>query len=150
MTPKFCLEQWEALPMKKRNGRTAKAQAKKVGMKSMLEVFIAAGLDDYGLDWDYEPEKWEYTYGIQKYTPDFRIRLPNRELWIEGKGKMTASTRKKMLAIKRCNPERDLRVIYERAKNNIMRGSKTTYAKWSDNHDFIWSDKTIPEEWFNE
>jgi hypothetical protein len=115
----------------------------------MLEVFIAAGLDEYGLDWDYEPEKWEYTFGIQKYTPDFRVVTPNgKVIYIEGKGKMTSGTRKILRYATKCNPDKDLRVIFERAKNYLKRGSKTTYGKWCDDHQIEWTDKIVKKEWF--
>lgn len=146
-TPIEVLEEWESLPVERRNSRTAKQYAKKVGMRSMGEVRCAAALDRMGIQWEYEPEKWTYQYKPQKYTPDFKC--VDHNIYIEYKGKMTNETRKKLLAIKMCNPNKILYMVFERPKNFIRKGSKTTYGDWCEQHGIEWSDQLPKEEWFN-
>ena len=53
-----------------------------------------------------------------------------------------------MLAVKECNPDLDIRMIFQRPFNKIYKGSKTTYAMWCEKHDILWSSyQNIPESW---
>jgi hypothetical protein len=53
-----------------------------------------------------------------------------------------------MLAVKKSNPELDIRFVFQAPYNKINKGSKTTYAKWADKYGFPWcSYSTIPLTW---
>lgn len=161
MTPEKVLKMWEALPGGERTRDTAREYAKKVKcrelggnyLKSMGEVALVCQLRQLKRDkkikkWAYEKERWSYQFEVQHYTPDFFItRLNDKEFVVEYKGKMTKEMRKKLLAIKNCNSDRDLRLVFERGKNKIQSKSKTTYLKWSERNKLDAADKHIPEEW---
>jgi hypothetical protein len=61
---------------------------------------------------------------------------------------MTKDVRKKLLAIQKSNPSKKVFVVFERAKNKIASGSKTTYGAWAEKHQFVHGDVIPQEEWF--
>ncbi len=112
--------------------------------RSNLEERIASLLQQLGISYEYESKKLSYT--IQHhYTPDFI--LPNY-VHLEAKGYWTAEDRRKVLAVKRDNPDIDLRMVFQSPYNKISKKSKTTYAQWCDRHDIPWAAfHDIPLEW---
>jgi hypothetical protein len=117
--------------------------------RSKFESKIAKALVLCGQKVKYEVEVIEYTIpeSNHKYTPDFL--LPNG-IRIEAKGRLTAEDRKKMLWVKRSNPDLDIRFVFMRGASPIRKGSKTTYGMWAEKNGFKWAEKTIPETWINE
>ena len=112
--------------------------------RSQLEKRIATLLTTLGVSYEYESTKVPYT--IQhNYLPDFV--LPNH-VYLEAKGYWEPSDRRKVLAVKRDNPDIDLRMVFQAPYNKISKKSKTTYAQWCDKHDIPWCSYTnIPGEW---
>jgi predicted nuclease of restriction endonuclease-like RecB superfamily len=121
--------------------------------KSMGEVYLAEELRKLKSQrkikgYKYEPEVFQYQHEVQEYTPDFKVITNNDSiLFLEYKGKMTREVRKKMRSIKRCNPNKEIYMIFERAENRIEKNSKTTYKKWAEKQGFKCSNKHIEEEW---
>ena len=112
--------------------------------RSKLEENIAALLDGLGVSYEYESEKLGYTIE-HTYTPDFV--LPNYT-YIEAKGYWSPADRRKILNVKKANPEVDLRMVFQSPYNKINKKSKTTYAMWCEKHDIPWSSyHNIPLEW---
>ena len=112
--------------------------------RSQLEKNIADLLEQLGVSYLYESEKLSYTIE-HNYTPDFV--LPNYK-YLEAKGYWAPEDRRKILAVKRDNPDVDLRMIFQSPYNTISKRSKTTYAKWCERHDIPWTSyKDIPIEW---
>ena len=112
--------------------------------RSKLEKNIADLLEQLGVSYLYESEKLSYTIS-HNYTPDFV--LPNYK-YLEAKGYWAPEDRRKILAVKRDNPDVDLRMIFQSPYNTISKKSKTTYAQWCDRHDIPWTSyKDIPIEW---
>ena len=125
--------------------RRAKEHAAQCGMKSIGEVRCAADMDRQGIKWKYEAETLVYQHKPQKYTPDFLLK---GKLLIEYKGKMTNETRKKLLSIKRCNPERRLCIVFEKPNNKLSsRPNASRYWQWAERNGFEWSDQTIHKGW---
>lgn len=145
-SPTEVLSQWLALPGYEQTSRSAKVYAKKAGMKSMAEVRCAAWLEGHNIKYDYESQKWAYQFEPAHYTPDFVI--PTKKFVLEVKGKMTKDVRKKLLAIKKCNPDKPFYVVFEKARNKIASGSKTTYSAWAEKQGIEWSETVPREEWF--
>ena len=113
-------------------------------LRSNLEKNIADLLTGLGVSYQYESEKLSYTIE-HNYTPDFV--LPNY-LYLEAKGYWDPEDRRKILAVKRCNPDVDIRMVFQSPYNTISKKSKTTYAKWCEKHDIPWTSyKDIPIEW---
>jgi len=123
--------------MKKKKKTTSK-------FKSGLEEQVAKLLEGLGVTYEYESCKVPYT--IQHhYHPDFI--LPNH-VHLETKGYWSAPDRRKIAAVKRDNPELDLRMVFQSPYNKISKGSKTTYAKWCEKHDIPWTHfHDIPIDW---
>ena len=112
--------------------------------RSGLEKQVAKLLQGLGISFEYESIK--VTYTIQhNYTPDFI--LPNY-VHLETKGYWDPADRRKILAVKKDNPELDLRMVFQSPYNKINKKSKTTYAMWCDKHDIPWTAyHNIPLEW---
>ena len=112
--------------------------------KSGLEEQVAKLLTGLGVTYEYESCKVPYT--IQHhYHPDFI--LPNH-VHLEAKGYWSAPDRRKIAAVKRDNPELDLRMVFQSPYNKISKGSKTTYAQWCEKHEIPWTHfHDIPLDW---
>ena len=112
--------------------------------RSKLEEKVATLLKELGVSFEYESTQVPYV--IQHhYTPDFL--LPNH-VYLETKGYWDAADRRKVLAVKRDNPDIDLRMVFQSPYNTISMKSKTTYAKWCDKHDIPWTAyHEIPLDW---
>ena len=112
--------------------------------RSKLEEQVAELFDTLGVIYEYESAKVPYV--IQhNYCPDFI--LPNH-VHIETKGYWDAKDRRKILAVKKENPDLDLRMVFQSPYNTISKKSKTTYAQWCEKHDIPWTSyHDIPIDW---
>ena len=112
--------------------------------RSRLEEQVSDLLCELGIDYEYEPTK--VSYQIQHfYTPDFL--LPNH-VYLETKGYWDAADRRKMKAVKKQNPDLDIRMVFQNPYNKISKKSKTTYAQWCERHGIPWTSwVNIPMEW---
>lgn len=141
---------WESLPIKTRTRRNARAYATTLGYKSISEVRYAGTLSGYKVDAEYESEVFTYQVAKQKYTPDFKItRVGSTDLgepvYLEYKGKFTGKDRKKLKYVKKCNPTKDIRLVFERSSNRINKSSKSTYGDWATKNGFTWYDANNTE-----
>ena len=117
---------------------------KGIKYRSKLEESIANLLEGLGVSYQYESEKLGYTIE-HHYTPDFV--LPNY-VYLEAKGYWDPKDRRKILAVKKDNPDIDLRMVFQSPYNKISKKSRTTYAQWCDKHDIPWTAyHDIPLEW---
>lgn len=128
--------------------RSKRSVAIKLGFRSGFENEIYNQIASNGIDPKYESSKIPYIIPASNhtYTPDFE--LPN-EIIIETKGRFVASDRKKHLLIKKQHPNKDIRFVFQNSKARINKGSKTTYADWCEKNGFLYADKMIPKEWFD-
>ena len=119
-------------------------ERKNIKFRSKLEEKVADLLEGLGVSYEYEPEKLSYTIE-HNYTPDFV--LPNY-IYLETKGYWDPADRRKVLAVKRDNPDVDLRMVFQSPFNTISKKSKTTYAQWCEKHDIPWTSfHNIPLDW---
>lgn len=124
-------------------GKYAKARA--LGFRSMFEVKVAENAIENNVEFVYEPHSLSYTYEAT-YTPDFL--LPNGVL-VECKGRLSEKDRRKMLAVKKCNPELDIRFIFQKANTKLTKAKKgQSYGDWADKHGFPWAEGSIPLSWW--
>ena len=123
--------------------------ARKYGFKSGLEENISIQIESKGIEVKYESEKIPYTIPASEhhYHPDFK--LPNG-IFVETKGRFVAADRKKHMLVKSQNPTIDIRFVFSNSKNKITKTSKTTYGDWCDKNGIKYSDKIIPDSWFEE
>jgi hypothetical protein len=96
----------------------------------------------------YEEDKIEYTVPASKhkYTTDFKLK---DGVYIEVKGRLLPSERKKHLLLKEQHPEIEVRFFFDKSNNKIYKGSKKTYADWCEENGFKWTDsrRGIPKDW---
>ena len=148
-TPAEVIKLWEKLchKLKPRSpgSKRAKEYAAMCGMRSMGEVSCAANMDLLKIPYEYEKHTLQYQHAPQTYTPDFV--LPNGMV-IEFKGKMTAETRKKMISIKRSNPNVRIGIVFQKANNKLSsKPNSTRYWQWAETNGFLHSDAYVPKEW---
>jgi len=119
-------------------------ERRNIKFRSKLEEKVADLLEGLGISYEYESTRIPYT--IQHhYCPDFI--LPNHIL-LETKGYWDAADRRKVLAVKKDNPDLDLRMVFQAPYNTISKKSKTTYAMWCEKHDIPWTSYyDIPLDW---
>lgn len=123
--------------------RTPKPRSKIRRSKFELKVeeLLAKRTD---LKSEYEKERLNYTLDLI-YTPDWSVEYDGRKLpavrnsgdapiILEAKGLFDYIDRRKMLAVKRKNPERDIRMVFMR-NNKIAKNSKMTYVDWCRKHE---------------
>ena len=112
--------------------------------RSGLEQQVADLLSSLKVKFEYESTK---VPDIRKctYTTDFVV--PNG-INLETKGRLTSEDRRKMLSVKKSNPDVDIRFVFQAPFNKLYKGSKTTYAKWAEKNGFLWcAFHSIPLEW---
>lgn len=120
-------------------------------MKSSLERNVYKDLQSFksrnNIKVSYESDKIPY-FIQRKYTPDFTVEFKDgRVIFIEAKGWLRSEDRSKMLAVKRDNPELDIRILFQN-DNKLNKNSKSRYSDWALKNGFPFAFKTIPEDWF--
>lgn len=135
--------------------RHSAKRKKQIGKyKSVLEAKFAADLEEKGIGFGYEPETLEYRTRVVRgvcdacghtkvsqnrtYLPDFRVRVGDRIIFVETKGRLTGADRAKMVAVKAAHPELDIRLVFG-SNNKLRKGSDKRYSDWADKHSFLWS-----------
>lgn len=103
-----------------------------------------------GVKFGYEISKIPYVIDSRKYVPDITIILKDGKKfrYIEGKGYFDQAAQTKMKAVKKSNPDLDIRFVFTDAHKPIRKGSEMTYADWCDKNGFKWAETKIPEKWF--
>ncbi len=115
------------------------------GYRSGLEEKISEELKASGIPFEYEKLKIKFLQPQKPrtYTPDFV--LPNGII-VETKGRFLSSDRQKHILIKEQHPEYDIRFVFSNPFQKINKNSKTTYAKWCEDHGFLYAKGSIPKE----
>lgn len=118
------------------------------GYRSGLEESMAINLEERGVSFTYEEEKIKWLDSKERtYTPDFVL---SNGIIIETKGRFVSSDRRKHKEIKKQYPGKDIRFVFSNSRAKLYKGAKSTYGDWCDKNGFLYSDKTIPEEWLTE
>lgn len=136
------------------NKLKSKSRAKRVnGFRSKFENNIDKNIpNEYKEYISYETEKLEYIIE-SNYNPDFIIenKKTKKKIYVEAKGFFDAKDRKKILAVIKCNPSIDLRLLFQNKDNKISKGSNTTYAKWCENNGIKYEEGIyLPKSWIEE
>ena len=132
---------------KKTNGLDRNVTMKSMGgYRSHFELNVARSLRQKDVAFEYEKRKVTFVPKPRTYTPDFYF--PSTDIFVEAKGKFDKNDRVKMLLVKEQNPDLDIRLLFQNARNKIYKGSKTTYGAWADRHGFEWAEGHIPESWY--
>jgi hypothetical protein len=90
---------------------------------------------------EHEKETLRFIQPEQKrrYLIDFTFPA-HPALVLEVKGRFTASDRKKMLLVKEQHPDRQVIMLFGKAKNTLTKKSTTTYGDWCDKNEIAWCD----------
>lgn len=114
--------------------------------RSKFEETLYNNVQSNGLTVDYEP--YSVPYLVKgNYYPDFV--LPNGII-VEAKGYFDSRSRAKMVAVKKHNPDLDIRFVFMNSRTKVRKGSKQTYADWCERYGFPFADGMIPLKWFEE
>lgn len=105
-----------------------------------------------GASLEYEVSKIPYT--LEKdYNPDFTITTKSGNIiYIEAKGlgrAFTYDVRAKMEAVKKNNPELDIRIVFMR-DGPLRKGGKMRASDWAEKAGYPFCVGTIPKDWFEE
>jgi hypothetical protein len=71
-------------------------------------------------------------------------------IFVETKGRFTASDRAKHILVKEQHPNLDIRFVFTNPNQRISKRSKTTYADWCDKNGFKYAHALVPVEWIKE
>ena len=132
MTQLICSEACLCLhfdALKRRSRSIARKCALQLGYKSMSEVRFACKLLNEGVKFKYEPDTFSYQLPPQTYTPDYRINIGLATVYLEYKGKLDTKTRKMLITFKSQHPKVDLRLVFEKPRNKIYKGSSGELTK---------------------
>ena len=91
-----------------------------------------------------EAEGIEYLLPSRVYVPDFYI--PTTGVYIEAKGYFDNDARKKMIAVKACNPDKKFVLLFQRDVP-VRKGAKMKYSDWCKKYDFDYAIGKVKEEW---
>lgn len=126
-------------------------KAREEGYRSNFELSVARQLERQNINPKecYEQKTIEYTIpeSHHKYLVDFQ--LPNGII-VEVKGRWSPEDRKKIMHIKKSNPELDIRMLFQNPDVKIYKGSSTTYGQWCNKKNIKWASKVIPKSWYEE
>jgi predicted nuclease of restriction endonuclease-like RecB superfamily len=110
----------------------------KLKTRNKFEAAIAKQLRRSRAKFKYESERIPYVIAGH-YIPDFTIRTPTGTLYVEAKGHFRPEDKRKLAAVKRCNPHLDIRILfYRHVKSSV---------KWAERHGFRYAVETIPKDW---
>lgn len=102
--------------------------------RSKFEGRVAEALEKTGKDFEYEPERLSYRLDLE-YKPDWKV---DDKYYIEAKGKFDYVERRKMLAVRAANPDKDIRMVFMR-NQKLGKNSKMTYGEFCDKHGIRWT-----------
>lgn len=127
-----------------------KPKRSKGKFRSLFEKDISENSNVVDNNIEYETEKLPYILECV-YTPDFIIKGKTKNIYVESKGFFKASDRRKMLEVIKQHPDKDIRMLFQDSLVTISKASKTTYRKWCDNNNIMYSEgKKIPKKWILE
>jgi hypothetical protein len=147
--------------------------AKRSGFEATTDKFLK---NLKGVIYWYEPVKVPYLIPVKKanYIPDFvlykgKLKKPKKPLTkeqlkdtilIETKGYFDRNDQEKMLAVKACNPDLDIRIVFQKdqylnkltvkqkqLKKEKKAFEKKRYSDWCIEHGFPFAIGDIPNDW---
>ena len=126
------------------------ARQAKDGFRSGFEREVAAKLDEFNLEWEFEaydcdyvrrvrggiclncpPKRTPAVFSKHIYTPDFTIE--DKDYVIEVKGRLTSRDRTKLIAVQATDVE--VRLIF-RYDNKLSAKTNTRYSDWCKREGF--------------
>ena len=143
--------------------------------RSGYEERIASAFSRRKIDFTYESTTLKYVTPPvpakkHKYTPDFIFTTKaGHKIFVEAKGYLKVADRKKMVLVKKDNPDLDIRFLFMDGYKPLITKKKRgldkdglpfkskTYGMWADAEGFPWAQGNDPvvigrvlAEWYNE
>ena len=120
-------------------------------MKQTFEQKVMSNLTAKGVEFEFEPHSLSYNV-TRDYIPDLLIG----DMYVEIKGYFRQDAQRKMRAVKKQHPEKDIRFLFQRANATIQGakkrkdGTKMTCADWAERYGFKYAEgEEIPDKWIN-
>lgn len=113
---------------------------KKKKPRNKFEARIDRQLKRARATYAYESERIAYILS-RHYIPDFILVTKTGKVYIECKGYLRPEDKSKMVAVKRLNPNLDIRIVfYAHNEKNI---------RWAERNGFRYAIDRIPKEWLD-
>lgn len=106
--------------------------------RNRFEQRIYRQLKKQKINFKYESERIPYLF-TGFYVPDFVIQTVTGKIYIETKGYLRPEHKRKMVAVKKLNPQLDIRILFY--------SKKAKDIKWAEKHGFVYAIEKIPLEW---
>lgn len=106
--------------------------------RNRFEKKIERQLKKAKVKFEYETQRIPYVLSGY-YIPDFIVGTATGFIYIETKGYFRPEAKRKMVAVKKQHPEKDIRIIFY-AKNK-------TNERWAIKHGFRYAFEDIPSDW---
>ena len=120
-------------------------------LKQTFEQKVMAHLTEKGVKFEFEPHSLPYSV-TRDYIPDLLIG----EMYIEIKGYFRQDAQRKMKAVKKQHPNKDIRFLFQKGDSTIQGakkrkdGTKMTCSEWAERYGFQYAEgEEIPEQWIN-
>ena len=120
-------------------------------LKQTFEQRVMSNLTAKGVEFTFEPHSLSYNV-TRDYIPDLLIG----EVYVEIKGYFRQDAQRKMRAVKKQHPEKDIRFLFQKANATIQGakkrkdGSKMTCKEWAERYGFKYAEgEEIPNQWIN-
>lgn len=115
-----------------------KRKKKKRKVRNRFESKIEQQLKKAKVKFSYESDHIPYIISGH-YIPDFVVSTPSGKIYIEAKGYYRPEHKRKMAAVKKCNPNLDIRFVFY--------AKKTSDIRWAQKYGFDYAIGQIPREW---
>jgi predicted nuclease of restriction endonuclease-like RecB superfamily len=106
--------------------------------KNKFEQKIYRQLKRAKIPFKYESVRIPYILA-RFYVPDFIVNTPTGKLYIECKGYLRPEAKAKMVAVKKLNPQLDIRLLFYAANKKQI--------KWAEKTGFRYAIGDVPKEW---
>lgn len=131
---------------KRQQQRAASTTKRSSNYRSKFEASVAKNLVDNKIKFSYETINIDYIIS-SSYCPDI---IFDNGIICEIKGLFRKEERRKHLAIQAQHPTLDIRFVFQNSKTKLSKAKGSlTYAKWCERHGFLYADKIIPPEWYD-
>ena len=136
-----------SMTQRKRQQQQAASTTKRSSKyRSKFEASVAKNLVDNKIKFSYETINIDYIIS-SSYCPDI---IFDNGIICEIKGLFRKEERRKHLAIQAQHPTLDVRFVFQNSKTKLSKAKGSlTYAKWCERHGFLYADKIIPPEWYD-
>lgn len=134
------------MTQRKRQQQAASTTKRSSKYRSKFEASVAKNLVDNKIKFSYETINIDYIIS-SSYCPDI---IFDNGIICEIKGLFRKEERRKHLAIQAQHPTLDVRFVFQNSKTKLSKAKGSlTYAKWCERHGFLYADKIIPPEWYD-